>query len=159
MAQRLSYDVKPTRTEPTAHEELERLLQTLHESGALRLANDLVSANGQILQTVMAGLGKEGSLNALQNLAVLMMALSRIRPGDLYKLASALTSALDVAGGEGEASPPAPGITGAYKMLNDDDLWAGLWPLLRGLQAFSGKMASQDIEKPITAFSGKETEA
>ena len=37
MAERMQYDVPPTRTEPTAKESLDTLLESLHQHGFLRL--------------------------------------------------------------------------------------------------------------------------
>ena len=48
-------------------------------------------------------------------------------------------------------------MTGAYKMLHDDELWAALTPIIEGLKSFAGGL-DKEPEKPITAFSGKKTE-
>ncbi|SKA12948.1 DUF1641 domain-containing protein [Consotaella salsifontis] len=157
MAERIDYDVKPTKIGPDAHEELERLLQTLHEHGALRLANDLVGANPQIAKVLVDGLAKPGSLNAAQNLSILLMALSRIEPAQFYRVVFAIKDGLN---GVGSYAPPggleegAPGLSGAYKLLQDDDLWHALMPLLAGLKAFASGL-DRKVEKPISAFTGK----
>lgn len=156
MAEPINYDVKPTRIGPDAHEELARLLESLHRHGVLRLANDLVCANSQVAKVVVDGLNKEGTLNALQNLSILLMALSRIPPGRFYKMVFAVKDALDSAGSyradkDGEE---APGLSGAYRMLNDEDLWRSLHPLIAGIKAFSQRL-DQDEEKPISAFTRK----
>ena len=71
MAERISHTVTPPRIGPDAHEALEGLLQTLHEHGVLRFANDVVAANPQIAQVLVSGLQKEGTLNAIQNVSSL----------------------------------------------------------------------------------------
>ena len=86
MAERISHDVTPPKIGPDAHEELERLLQTLHEHGVLRLANDVVGANTSIASVVVDGLGKASTLNAIQNLAILGMMLSEIPPERFYRV-------------------------------------------------------------------------
>ncbi|MDY0884721.1 DUF1641 domain-containing protein [Dongia soli] len=160
MAERIGYDVKPTKTSPDAQDELQRLLDSLHKHGMLRLANDLVCANTQIAKVVVDGLNKEGTLNALQNLSLLLMALSRIPPARFQKTVFAITDALDSASryrpepNEDEA----PGLSGAYRMLNDEDLWRALHPLIAGLKAFSQHL-DRDEEKPISAFTGKPSAA
>lgn len=45
MARPIEYDVRAAPVEATAREELDRLLETCHRHGLLRLANDLVAAN------------------------------------------------------------------------------------------------------------------
>ncbi|MCQ4310856.1 DUF1641 domain-containing protein [Pseudomonas stutzeri] len=159
MAERIDYDVKPTPIGPTAREELDTLLETLHQRGVLRLANDMVGANDRILKVLVDGLSKDGSLNAIQNLSILGMALSRIEPAQFYKVVFAFRSAFGAVSGykpDGKHDE-APGVTGAYKMLHDDDLWAALMPIIEGLKTFAGEL-DKEAEKPITAFSGKRTE-
>ncbi|MFL9813277.1 DUF1641 domain-containing protein [Stutzerimonas sp. VN223-3] len=159
MAERIDYDVKPTPIGPTAREELDTLLETLHQRGVLRLANDMVGANDRILKVLVDGLSKDGSLNAIQNLSILGMALSRIEPAQFYKVVFAFQSAFGAVSGykpDGKHDE-APGVTGAYKMLHDDDLWAALMPIIEGLKTFAGEL-DKEAEKPITAFSGKRTE-
>jgi uncharacterized protein YjgD (DUF1641 family) len=159
MAERIDHDVKPTPLGPDAHEELERLLQSLHEQGVLRFANDVVSAKSQVLKILIDGLGKEGSLNAIQNLSILGMALSRIPPEEFYKLAFGLKDALAALHQPPQtaAREDAPGVTGVYRMLNDDKLWASISPVLQAVQAFAQRMA-EPADKPVTQFTGKRTE-
>jgi|SRR5690606_571382 len=160
MAKPINYEVKPTPIGPDAHEELDTLLQSLHERGVLRFANDLVCAQTDIAKVVVDGLGKQGTLNAIQNLSILGMALSRIPPEDFYKvvfgLKDAVTEFSTKAGSEGQ-DKEAPGVAGAWRMLKDDQLWASLSPLLAGLRAFSERMG-EEPEKPITRFTGKPTD-
>ena len=159
MAERIDYEVKPTPTSPDAHQELERLLQGLHETGVLRFANDVVRSQTRIAQVLLDGIGKEGTLNAIQNLSILGMALSRIPPEEFYKVIFGMKDALQELN---KHTPPrddsgAPGITGAYKMLNDDKLWASLKPILESIQVFAQRMGDEP-DKPITKFTGKSTE-
>jgi uncharacterized protein YjgD (DUF1641 family) len=158
MAERIDYQPKPAKLEPDAHEELERLLESLHRHGFLRFANDLVSANTPVAQVIVNGLSKEGTQNAVQNLAILLMALSRIAPPNFYRAVFAMSDAFHAASAwrpedEGNA---APGVSGAYRMLHDDALWQALTPLIEGLKAFSAGLERQ-VDKPISAFTGKPT--
>jgi uncharacterized protein YjgD (DUF1641 family) len=159
MAERIDHDVKPTPIGPDASEELARLLQGLHEQGILRFANNVVRAKTPIAKVVADGLGKEGTLNAIQNLSILGMALSRIPPEEFYKLVFGLKDALITMNqyhAKGE-STEAPGVKGTWNMLHDDALWASLAPLLEAIKVFSANMAEAP-EKPITRFTGKPTE-
>lgn len=159
MAKPIDYEVKPTPIGPNAHEELERLLQSLHERGVLRFANDVVRAQTDIAQVLVNGLGKQGTMNAIQNISILGMALSRIPPEDFYKLVFGLKDAAAELNkrarseGEGEA----PGVTGVYRMLQDEKLWASLSPLIEGIKVFVDRM-SREPEKPVTRFTGKPTD-
>ena len=162
MAERIDYEPEPPKIEPDAHEALERLVQSLHEHGLLRFANDLVRAKTPVAQVLVDGLAKPGTLNAIQNLSIVLMALSRIEPNQLYKTMFALTDALECicawqpdADGEGHT---APGFTGAYKMLHDDALWQALTPLIEAMKAFSAGL-ERPVDKPISAFTGKPSSA
>ncbi|MDU6925451.1 DUF1641 domain-containing protein [Franconibacter helveticus] len=162
MAKAIEYQVEPPKIGPTAEEELQRLLQTLHEHGVLRLANDLVASNNEWMQVIVSGLSRKGSLNTIQNISVLLLALSTIPPERMYKLAFGLRDFMAELSREEEqpesASNSAPGARGAWKMLHDDELWHSLTPLLNGLKAFSRRM-EEEVDKPISSFSGKPSDA
>ncbi|KTT65674.1 hypothetical protein NS383_09300 [Pseudomonas oryzihabitans] len=160
MAERITHEVTPPKLGPDAQEELERLLQTLHEHGMLRFANDLVAANTQVAKVLVDGLNKPGSLNVVQNLSVLAMALSTIPPGQFYSLAFSLRDALKAVTEtrRESAAQEAPGVTGAFRLLQDEDLWRALTPLLEGLKAFAAGL-DQPVDRPISAFTGKPSDA
>lgn len=158
MAGRISHDVTPPRIDPDAHEELEQLLQTLHEHGVLRLARNMAGANAAIAGVVVDGLGKESTLNAIQNLAILGMVLSDIPPERFYRVASAIKEALDRIGQHqpDEEGNEAPGVSGAYRMLNDEELWRAVDPLVDGLKAFAERL-DEPVDKPVSDYFGKPT--
>ncbi len=156
MAPRINFDVKPTKIGPNAHEELERLLQTLHQHGVLRLANDVVAANVPLAMVLVKALSKPGTVDAIENLSILLMALSRITPPRFYKLVFALRDAVDglCANTGEEEDGEAPGISGAYRMLHDEELWHALKPLITGLKIFAERLG-EEAERPVSAFTGK----
>ncbi|WP_029592034.1 DUF1641 domain-containing protein [Franconibacter pulveris] len=161
MAKSIEYQVEPPKIGPTAEEELQRLLQTLHEHGVLRLANDLVASNNEWMQVIVSGLSRKGSLNTIQNISVLLLALSTIPPERMYKLAFGLRdfiAELSREEQEESAGNSAPGARGAWKMLHDDELWQSLTPILNGMKAFSRRM-EEEVDKPISSFSGKPSDA
>ncbi|RKQ97185.1 uncharacterized protein YjgD (DUF1641 family) [Kushneria sinocarnis] len=160
MAEPIEHQVTPPKIGPDAHEELEKLLQTLHEHGVLRFANDIVGANQSVAKVLVDGLNKEGSLNAMQNLSALMMALSTIPPERFYKVVFSLRDAMNAAGEQREKTDDdeAPGFTGAYRLLHDDELWQAITPLLEALKAF-GRGMDREVDKPITDFTGKPSSA
>ncbi|HCR96970.1 MULTISPECIES: DUF1641 domain-containing protein [Halomonas] len=175
MAERISYDVPPPTIGPDAQEELDRLVQTLHEHGLLRFANDMVASNHELMRIAVDGLNKPGSLNTIQNLSVIVMTLSTLPPDRFYQVMFALKEGIEQVGNhrhedkakhkeqarsqdkEKEEKDSAPGITGVYHMLKDDELWYALKPILAGLRAFSERL-DQPIDKPVTDFTSKPTE-
>lgn len=159
MAKAIEYQPEPAKIGPDANEELQRLLETLHQHGVLRLANDLVAANQEVAEVLVKGLQREGTLNAIQNISVILQALSSIPPERVYKLAFGLRDmAVALSDREQSEEQKAPGVHGAWKMLQDDDLWRSLSPLLNGIKAFSKRM-EEPVDKPISAFTGKPSDA
>lgn len=157
MADPIEHKPRPAKVGPDAHEELERLLQTAHEHGVLRFANDLIAAKSGWSEVIVNGLNGQGARNAVQNLAVLAMALTRIEPKDMYKLTFALKDAAEhMERSAGDDADP-PGVTGAYRMLHDDALWRAITPLLESLKVFADSL-NRDVDKPISDFTGKRTE-
>lgn len=160
MADPIDYDVKPSKIQPDAKDELDRLLHSLHEHGVLRMANDLVCANTAIAKVLVEGLNKEGTLNVIQNLSVLVMALSRVPPEEFYRLIFAMKDAGSAVSQweSPEKENTAPGMLGAYKLLHDESLWRSIMPLIEGLKAMGNGMA-KPVVKPISDFTGKPSNA
>lgn len=157
MAEPLHYQPTLTRTEPSAQEALNELLENLHQHGFLRLANDMVKANNDIGKIVAAGLNRPGTQNAVQNLSLLFMTLSTVPPERFNHLLLALRDALlamKPASDTAQQEKSAPGVSGVLKLLNDEALWQGIRPLLAALETFAHAMQG-DEEKPITRYSGK----
>lgn len=163
MAKPIQHQIRPARTAPTAREELDRLLETCHRHGLLRFANDLVAANTDVAQVIVGGLSRPGTLNALQNLSVLLMALSCIPPAEFYRLVFAVADGagrLAAHSRDGHAGETAedgehpPGLVGLYRLLRDEQLWRALAPLIEGLKGFADGLA-KPVSSPIADFSGK----
>lgn len=162
MAERISHDVTPPpKIGPDAQEELDRLVQTLHEHGMLRFANDVVASNHELLRTLVDGLNKPGSLNAIQNVSVIAMTLSALPPERFYQVMFALKEGIEQVGNhrkdQDNDNDSAPGVTGFYHMLNDDELWYAIKPIMAGLRAFSERL-DRPVDKPVTDFTGKPTD-
>lgn len=159
MAKSIEYQPEPAKIGPDAHEELDRLLENLHQHGVLRLLNDLVAANNEVAQILVNGLQRQGTLNAIQNISLVLMALSSLPPDRVYKLAFGLRDLAEaISQPKADGEEKAPGVHGVWKMLQDDDLWRALRPLLQGLAAFSRRM-EEPVDKPISAFTGKPSDA
>lgn len=158
MAERMRYEVPPTRTEPTAAEAMDKLIESLHQHGFLRLATDMVNANSQIAKVLVEGLNQPGSQNAMQNISLLFKTLATIPPEEFTPMLLAIAAAAKGIreGARTPAEKSAPGIRGILKMLNDEDLWRSIKPVLAGARAFSYEIG-QPAEKPISRYSGKKT--
>ncbi|AYY57413.1 DUF1641 domain-containing protein [Burkholderia multivorans] len=156
MAERLSDDTTPPPSEPNAHDALERLLGSLHRHGFLRFANDVVSANAKIAEVLVGALDKPGTQTGVQNLAMLVMALSRVPPEQFGKTMFAAADALRHIGAwqPAEHEHVAPGVRGVYRLLNDDALWEAITPLLEGLKVFAQGLA-REPEQSVTALTAK----
>jgi uncharacterized protein YjgD (DUF1641 family) len=156
MAEPIQHTLPPPRIGPDAREEFERLLQTCHEHGLLRLLNDLVASNAGVAKILVEGLQSETMLNLLQNTSALCMALSRVPPEQCYRLAMAAKDGCTTlaAPQQGNGSRRPPGLIGTYRMLHDESLWHALAPLLDALRAFSTRL-EQPVQNPISDFSGK----
>ena len=161
MAQPIEWTGKSASVGRDAHDALERLLQSLHEHGVLRFANDLVCSQTKVAEVLVDGLSREASLNAVQNVTALLMALSRIPPDRFYKLTSAFAAAVDTVAAPHErerrerSEEAAPGVRGVYRMLHDDELWRALGPVADAIKMFAERL-DRDIPNPISDFSGKE---
>jgi uncharacterized protein YjgD (DUF1641 family) len=156
MAKPLEHTVTPPKIGQDADEALAELVQTLHEHGVLRFANDLVAAQSQVAAVLVDGLNTEGARNAVQNLGVLAMWLSRIEPARLYKVLFAIRDGIDRLAEYHPTveEPQPPGLTGAYALLKDDALWRALIPAIEALKVFADGL-DRELDPPITAYSGK----
>jgi uncharacterized protein YjgD (DUF1641 family) len=149
MAERLNYTVPEQPKPDTARQELEQLIENLSATGVLRFANDFLKASPEVSEILLRGVNTEESRNAVQNLSLLLMALGRIPPERMAAITRAVTEGLDSMeqAATKNASESAPGIVGLYHLLQDDELWAGLRPMLAGIRGFSGPI-HEPPEKP-----------
>ncbi|WP_277811157.1 DUF1641 domain-containing protein [Chromohalobacter canadensis] len=159
MAERIDYTPPPNENlEPSAQQELERLLQGLHEHGFLRFADDLVRSNTQLAQSLTDALSREGSLNAIQNLSTLLIAISSVPPGQFHKTVYAARDALVTvereAHGAEHRRQQAPGVRGVFRLLKDDELWRAMSPLASGLKTFTERL-DREVERPVSDRTGK----
>ena len=117
MARAIDYKVPPPPPRDTAREEMDLLIQNLHEQGILRLANDIVCSYPKLLEILLGGLNREQSQSAIQNLALLAISLGQIPPERLVLFTRGITAAIEEM--EQSAHPEhrqdAPGLTGALR--------------------------------------------
>lgn len=149
MAKRILYEVPKPPEPDTAREELDQLLENLSKAGVLRFANDLLQASPEVSQILLRGLNTEESRNAVQNLSLLLIALGRLPPERMGTITRAFTegmNSMEKAAGA-EEGEKAPGFFGFYRLLHDEELWAGLKPMLAGIKGFSDRI-HEPPEKP-----------
>lgn len=138
--------------EAIADKELADLIKALSEHGILRFLTALTGALPHIGLITARGLNSQGSRTALQNLVTLLSALGRVPPQDFSRFMDAVSVATQNVERKaehphnGNAEPP--GLTGAYRLLQDDALWHALGPLLDGLKAFGESLATAPPTAP-----------
>ncbi|MDV6319401.1 DUF1641 domain-containing protein [Chromohalobacter sp. HP20-39] len=158
MAERIDYTPPPNEDlEPSAQQELERLLQGLHEHGFLRFADDLVRSNTQLAQNLTDALSREGSLNAIQNLSTLLIAISSIPPGQFHKTVYAARDAfiaMEKEAHDDKKRQQTSGVSGVFRLLKDDELWQAMSPMVSGLKTFTERL-DREVERPVSDRTGK----
>lgn len=121
--------------------EVNELLDHLHDSGVLRWLNGLVGSLPEVSTVALEALNNERGRAGIRNLMALVWQLGRYDPETVENMLGALQSgaarAEETAAGEYDSPYAPPGITGAFKMLRDEQLWQTLAPLLEGARAFS----------------------
>lgn len=132
MAKAIRYQVPETPKASTAEEELQTLLETLHQQGLLRIANDTLQASPDLAEVLLNGLNRYQTRNAVQNLSLILMSLGRVPPERFALIADGLIAALNALkeSASTENHQSAPGITGVLRLLRDDQLWRSIQPLL-----------------------------
>ena len=143
MTNAINYEFAKAETSTSARAELETLLETLHQQGLLRLLTELLQASPELSEIMLSGLNRVESRNAVQNIALILMGLGRVPPERFAQLSESLSAACHAV--QEHATRPshtkAPGLIGVYKLLNDDELWQALQPLLEALKG---------LQQPLT---------
>ncbi|PAP75464.1 DUF1641 domain-containing protein [Rubrivirga marina] len=129
MAQPLAYappPAPPGQDAFTAEDDLRRLLDTLHESGTLRVLNGLLAQFQDVMAVVLKGLNTDEGRAGLANLLTLAKLLGRIDADGLDRFVAALDRALEAAGGRIDEKDDAPGSLSVLAKLRDPDVRRGL---------------------------------
>jgi uncharacterized protein YjgD (DUF1641 family) len=93
-------------TGESARDQLEDVLQALADSGALRLAKDVLERLGEVSTVFLDRLETEPGRRAVGNLAVIGAALSQLPPDRLQLVVGAMARGLENAGRLSRAAPP-----------------------------------------------------
>lgn len=129
MAQPLAYappPAPPGQDAFTAEDDLRRLLDTLHESGTLRVLNGLLAQFQDVMAVVLAGLNTDEGRAGLANLLTLAKLLGKIDADGLGRFVAALDRALEAAGERIDEKDDAPGTISTLAKLRDPDVRRGL---------------------------------
>ncbi|MHB1951128.1 MAG: helical membrane plugin domain-containing protein [Acidiferrobacteraceae bacterium] len=151
MARRLDCEVSLPRTEPSVEQELHELLVVLSERGILRALRDFVGGLPGISLILARALNQPETAGAVQNLALLLKGLGSLPPEGLERLLASMKAAvscLEATDDSLNGKDAAPGVRGAYRLLQDDDLWRAIDPVLEGLRVFGATLRSTKNGRP-----------
>ena len=129
MAQPLSYDPPPQPSGQdafTTAADLARLLDTLHESGALRVLNGLLDRLQDVSAIALDGLNTDEGRNGVANLLILAKLLGRLDADGLDRFVVALDRALSAAGERLDQKDDPPGTFSVLKKIREPDVRRGL---------------------------------
>lgn len=124
MAKPLRYIPEPVPTD-TAQDELQGLLETLHERGVLRLLTNLTAESHGVAQVALEQLDSLKGQNMLGNLTVLLTFLSEMDDEALGKILTGVGRGVNAAS-QSQTKRETPGTFGLVKELNDPDVRRGL---------------------------------
>ena len=129
MAQPIAYEPPPAppgQQAFTAEDDLQRLLQALHESGTLRVVNGLLAQFQDVMAVVLKGLDTDEGRSGLANLLTLAKLLGKIDADGLDRFVAALDRALGAAGERLDERDDARGTLSVLRKLHEPDVRRGL---------------------------------
>lgn len=140
MAHPLKYTPPKAQAEQTAEEEWNDLLETLHETGTLRVLNGLAGQYEGVEEVLLTQLlDTPRGRRILENLAVLFEGLSDANADDLDALRHGLGKGLRAARRSFEQEEP-PGLIRLFARLRDPDVRRALGGGLALLKALGGSL-------------------
>lgn len=122
------------RLEQTAHEDLEQLIETLHQSGTLRALNGLFGQLGEVSEILAEPLNSAPGRNAIGNLLLLLKTLGAIDP---TRVANIVDGAQEALAHSHYRRPP--GIMKLLTMTLHQDTRRGVYLLLNMLRVIGGE--------------------
>ena len=124
MAKPLRYIPEPVAVD-TAQDELQALLETLHERGVLRLLTNLTAESHGVAQVALEQLDSVKGQNMMGNLSVLLSFLSEMDDEALSKILTGVARGVNVAS-QSRTKNETPNTFKLVKELNDPDVRRGL---------------------------------
>ncbi len=145
MAKPLTYTPTPV-PQDTARDDLERLLQTLHERGVLRLLNGLVGQSDGVLSVALGQLESQKGENALGTLTVLLKALTETDADAAQAFLTGTQKGLAAAHESLHHDPPSQ--LALLGKLNDPGVRRGLYAVLSLLEGLGRHLHEQAAQLP-----------
>lgn len=142
MASRLEY-LPPTEAPfPTAQDELHDLIETLHDSGALRVLNGFFGRFGAVNEALLAELKTPPGKNLLGSLLFLGECLTKLPVDDLPRVASGIGSGLKRADATLREEPPS--TLGLFRMMREPDTRRAIAAMLAMLNAVGAELGRKE---------------
>ena len=154
MAQPLAYTPPPQppgQNAFTAHDDLERLLQTLHETGTLRILHDLLARFEDVVAVPLSHLDTPAGRDGLSTLLVLGRFLGQLDADGVGRFFDALAHGFDDAGERLRSDDDPPGFIALTKRLHDADVRRGLDAVVTLLGSLGARLGRdyQKGESPV----------
>ena len=108
----------------SAHDELEHLLNTLHESGVLRTLTGLFGGMPAVADIALEHVHSKGGKRLSGNLAVLATSLTQLEPHAVQRLVRGLIKGSELV--VSSASRPPPGFFSLLRRMHSEDARRGL---------------------------------
>lgn len=135
---------------PSGRDELEDLIETLHESGTFRVLNGLFGKLGEVSKVAMEGLASPEGQHAIANASLLIMAFGRLHPDDLRAVIEATEKGMGAAAKSLQDDPPNT-LRLLFEMRDPDvrrAIHAGLTMLHHIGKALPRKMEEEESSEP-----------
>lgn len=144
MAEPLKYTPTAPPTTETAHEELEDLIETLHESGTLRVLNGFFGQFDDVTEVALEQLTTPSGMQAVSNLAILMKGLTNVDPDHLETFQEGTQEGLEAARESLKEKPP--GMFKLTRQFGDRDTRRGMHAALTLLQTL-GRHLHENLDE------------
>lgn len=146
MAKPLTYRPTPVSTD-TAQDELNRLLETFHERGVLRLLTNLSAQSHDVAEVALKQLDTPGGKKLIDNLVILLKTLSELDSGALSSLLLGVDKGVKAAVETLEERDKPKNAFALLGKLNDPDTRRGLNALLTLVQTLGHHLGENEQKR------------
>jgi len=145
MATRLEYLPPTSAPFPTAHDELNDLIETLHDSGTLRVLNGFFGRFGAVNEALLEELKTTPGKNLLGSLLFVGECLTKMPVDDLQRVASGVSVGLKRADATLREEPPS--TLGLFRLMREPDTRRAIAAMLVLLNAVGAELGRQEEKK------------
>jgi uncharacterized protein YjgD (DUF1641 family) len=145
MAGRLEYLAPQQAPFPTAHDEFNDLIETLHDSGTLRVLNGFFGRFGAVNEALLSELKTPPGQNLLGSLLFLGECLTKLPVDDLQRVASGVGVGLKRADATLREEPPS--TLGLFRMMREPDTRRAIAATLALLNAIGAELGRNEEKK------------